>query len=55
MLEDRDLRQIREIVAREVADALREQLPRIIGDTVSNNDLKYALNALEDRIVKRLE
>ncbi len=50
MLEDKDLREIRSIVASEI----RDQLSKISRDILTEPELKRELNALEDRIVKRL-
>ena len=53
-MDDRELRQIREIVAKEVADALREQLPKVTREMLTEREFKRGIDALEDRIVKRL-
>lgn len=55
MLEDRDIRQIREIIAREIYDAIREQMPKFTGDLVTDRELRRQLDALEDRIVRRVQ
>ncbi len=51
MLEDNDYRYLREMISREVRAALKDELATVVDETT----LKYALNALEERIVRRLQ
>lgn len=51
MLEDSDLRDIRQIVREEVRKIVQEELRTIVDE----QGLKYALSSLEDRIVKRVQ